>query len=112
MLLIYHLAGKGDLDPKVLTDAAGIIKNFIEELSRKIWKEDYLFPRFEKAGKLTDLVAVLRRQHQAARQVTAQILRLAAAKSAADRQKLEAAFTAFIRMYRALPRPALDRLPA
>jgi hemerythrin-like domain-containing protein len=104
VLLIYEesarrLGGKGELDPKVLTDAAGIIKNFIENYHEKL-EEDYLFPRFEKAGKLTDLVAILRQQHQAGRHVTSQILQLAAAKSAADKQKLEAAIAAFIRMYR------------
>lgn len=104
VLLIYEesarrLGGKGDLDPKLLADAAGIIKNFIENYHEKL-EEDYLFPRFEKAGKLTDLVAVLRQQHQAGRQVTSQIQQLAAAKSAADRQKLTTAIAAFIRMYR------------
>jgi len=104
VLLVYEesarrLSNKGGLDPKVLSDAAGIIKNFIENYHEKL-EEDYLFPRFEKAGKLTDLVAVLRQQHRAGREVTAQILQLAAAKSAADRQKLVAAIGAFVRMYR------------
>lgn len=104
VLLIYEesarrLAGKADLNPKVLSDAAGIIKNFIENYHEKL-EEEYLFPRFEKAGKLTELVAILRQQHRAGREVTTQILQLAAAKSAADRQKLVAAIAAFIRMYR------------
>jgi len=104
VLLIYEesarrLAGKGDLDPKVLSDAAGIIRNFIENYHEKL-EEDYLFPRFEKAGKLVELVAVLREQHQAGRQITARILQLAEAKRAVDRQKLAAAIAAFIRMYR------------
>jgi hemerythrin-like domain-containing protein len=104
VLLIYEesarrLSGKGELDPRLLADAAGIIKNFIENYHEKL-EEDYLFPRFEKAGRLTDLVAVLRQQHQAGRQVTSQIQQLAAAKSAADRQKLTTAIAAFIRMYR------------
>jgi len=104
VLLIYEesarrLGGKGDLDPKVLRDAAGIIKNFIENYHEKL-EEDYLFPRFEKAGQLTDLVAVLRQQHRAGREVTAQILQLTAARSAADRRKLVGAIGAFVRMYR------------
>ena len=104
VLLVYEesarrLGGKGGLDPKVLSDAAGIIKNFIENYHEKL-EEDYLFPRFEKAGKLTDLVAVLRQQHRAGREVTTQILQLAAAKSAGDRQKLVAAIGAVVRMYR------------
>ena len=104
VLLVYEESarrrgGKGGLDPKVLSDAAGIIKSFIENYHEKL-EEDYLFPRFEKAGKLTDLVAVLRQQHRAGREVTTQILQLAAAKSATDRQKLVAAIGAFVRMYR------------
>jgi hemerythrin-like domain-containing protein len=104
VLLIYEesarrLNGKDDLDPKVLGDAAGIIKNFIENYHEKL-EEDYLFPRFEKAHKLTDLVSVLREQHQAGRGVTTQIQQLAAAKSSADREKLKSAIGAFIRMYR------------
>ena len=104
VLLIYEesarrLARKSDLDPKVLTDAAGIIKSFIENYHEKL-EEDYLFPRFEKASKLTDLVAVLRQQHQAGRRLTSQIQQMAGAKSSAERQKLLAAIQAFIHMYR------------
>jgi hemerythrin-like domain-containing protein len=86
------------LDPKVGSDPAGIIKNFIENYHEKL-EEDYLFPRFENAGKLTGLIAVLRQQHRAEREVTAQILQLAA-KNAADRQKLVGAIGALVRMYR------------
>jgi hemerythrin-like domain-containing protein len=107
VLLIYEeserrLSAKGDLDPKVLADSAGIIKNFIENYHEKL-EEDYLFPRFEKAGKLTDLVSVLRQQHRAGRQLTSQIQQLATApalKNASDRQKLVGAIAAFVRMYR------------
>ena len=84
VLLVYEeserrLNGKGDLEPKVLADAAGIIKNFIENNHEKL-EEDYLF-RFEKAHKLTDLVGVLGHQHQAGRGVTTQIQQLATANS-------------------------------
>jgi hemerythrin-like domain-containing protein len=104
VLLIYdesarRLSSKGGLDPKVLTDAAGVIRNFIENYHEKL-EEDYLFPRFEKAGKLTDLVPVLRQQHRAGRRLTEEIQQLAAAKSIGDRQKLVAALEAFVRMYR------------
>jgi len=107
VLLIYEessrrLHGKADFDPKVLEDAAGIIRHFIEDYHEKL-EEDYLFPRFEKAGKLAELVKVLREQHQAGRKLTARIRELATAaaiKSQGDRQKLGAAIHAFIRMYR------------
>jgi hemerythrin-like domain-containing protein len=107
VLLIYDEAnrrlGAGQqFDVKHVADAAGIIKNFIENYHEKL-EEEQLFPRFEKAHKLTDLVAVLREQHKAGRGVTAQILQLTASgvvKAPADRQKLEGALTAFNRMYR------------
>jgi hemerythrin-like domain-containing protein len=92
----------GDLKPELLTQAAGIIRHFIEDYHEKQEEED-IFPRLEKAGKLTDLVAILRGQHQAGRGVTEQILGLAnlgAMKRAGDRQKLIAALRAFNRMYR------------
>ncbi len=107
VLLIYdeadrRLAAKGDMDPKHIADAASVIQKFIEEYHEKL-EEDYLFPRFEKARKLTDLVGVLRQQHQAGRRVTAQILQLANAsvlRNSSDRKKLRDSLTAFTRMYR------------
>jgi len=59
--------------PDALHGAAAIIKRFLEDYHEKL-EEDHLFPRFEKAGKLADLVGVLRKQHQAGRQLTAGIL--------------------------------------
>jgi hemerythrin-like domain-containing protein len=107
VLLIYdeanrRLAAGQQFDIKHVSDAAGIIKNFIENYHEKL-EEEQLFPRFEKAHKLTDLVAVLREQHKAGRGVTAQILQLTAAgtvKAPADRQRLERALSSFNRMYR------------
>ena len=56
-----------------LQDAAKIIRDFIEAYHEKL-EEQFLFPRFEKAGKLTDLVATLRTQHEKGRAITAQLL--------------------------------------
>jgi hemerythrin-like domain-containing protein len=107
VLLLYEesarrIESRKDFDPAVLASAAGIIRRFIEEYHEKL-EEDFLFPRFEKAGKLTDLVAVLRTQHQAGRGVTAQIESLAkpsTLKTSAERRKLGDALRTFIRMYR------------
>jgi hemerythrin-like domain-containing protein len=91
-----------DLPPEVLSGAADIIKRFIEDYHEKL-EEDFLFPRFEKANTLTDLVGLLRDQHAAGRRTTAQIVRLATAaglKNDHDRQELAGALAAFIRMYR------------
>ncbi len=69
VLLIYgealrRLDAKQDFPPDALANAAGIIRSFIEDYHEKL-EEDFLFPRFEKANQLVDLVKVLRTQHQA-----------------------------------------------
>jgi len=107
VLLLYDdglrkLEAKTEYDPAVLAGGADIIRRFIEEYHEKL-EEDYLFPRFEKAGKLTDLVTVLRQQHKAGRRVTAEIQRLSSGKTlreAADRKALADSLRSFVRMYR------------
>ncbi|HWR17583.1 MAG TPA: hemerythrin domain-containing protein [Terriglobales bacterium] len=106
ILLIYDhfdskLAGPSAPDLSALTQSATIIKNFIESYHEKL-EEDFLFPRFEKAGKLTDLVTVLRRQHEAGRAVTAQIISLTAdaPKNTKAKTALRTHIQSFVRMYR------------
>jgi len=73
-------------------DSAKIIREFVEDYHEKL-EENYLFPRFKKAGKLVDLVDVLVQQHQAGRRLTDTTLRLATApglKNADDRRALAA----------------------
>ncbi len=84
-----------------LHNAATILKSFIENYHEK-QEEDYLFPRFQKAGKLVELVHTLKSQHEVGRTLTGQILALSAAKSlnADERQRLLAALHSFNRMYR------------
>jgi hemerythrin-like domain-containing protein len=105
ILLVYEECGRR-LDDATALDAlaaaAGIIKRFVEDYHEKL-EEDFLFPRFEKAGKHVELVATLRRQHQAGRRLTEQILRRAnrsAAQDAAAKKELGVAMQAFVRMYR------------
>src|SRR5438552_10527252 len=81
VLLIYgevfrRIDAKQDFPPEALADAAGIIRSFVEDYHEKL-EEDFLFPRFEKANQLVDLVKVLRTQHQAGRRVTDITLRFA-----------------------------------
>ena len=59
----------------VLNASAGIIRSFVEDYHEK-QEEDYLFPRFRKAGQLTDLVDTLLRQHNAGRRITDELLGL------------------------------------
>jgi hemerythrin-like domain-containing protein len=107
VLLIYEeavrrLIGQRELPPEVLADSAGIVRTFIENYHEKN-EENYLFPRFEKAGKLVDLVKVLRSQHQAGRRLTESIQQLStltAFKNAGDRSTLATTIHKFVRMYR------------
>lgn len=107
LLLIYdehlrRLAAKEPFDGSVLAGAADIIRHFVEEYHEKL-EEDFLFPRFRKAGKLVPLVDTLLAQHKAGRRLTAQIRELASLatlKYVSDQEKLADAMRAFLRMYR------------
>jgi hemerythrin-like domain-containing protein len=106
VLLVYgevlrRLDGKQDFPPEALAEAAGIIRNFVEDYHEKL-EEDFLFPRFEKANQLVDLVNVLREQHQAGRRVTDVTMRLAkleSLKKESERAQLVNSMRQFIRMY-------------
>ena len=90
-----------DVPPETLAEAAGIIRHFVEDYHEKL-EEDFLFPRFEKANKLTDLVKTLKEQHQAGRKVTDVILQranLQALKDPTERAKVAVAIREFNRMY-------------
>jgi hemerythrin-like domain-containing protein len=105
VLLIYEAAikrldGKEDFDPAVITDAANVIKDFIEDYHEKS-EENFLFPRFRKAGTLVDLVDTLKQQHDAGRAVTTRILQLAPQGREDERRpQLITSMQAFIAMYR------------
>jgi hemerythrin-like domain-containing protein len=106
ILLIYEeairrLTTKEDLPPEAISDSAGIIRHFIEDYHEKL-EENVLFPRFEKAGQLVELVKTLQLQHARGRDVTDLTLRLAKAPSlrnAEDRVRLSDLMHQFIRMY-------------
>jgi hemerythrin-like domain-containing protein len=86
--------------PDIVPSAAGIVRRFIEDYHEKL-EEDYLFPRFEQAGRLVDLVTVLRTQHQRGRGLTDDIVRLAAApRDRRTQEGLRGTLRLFIRMYR------------
>ncbi len=106
ILLIYdscriRLTNKQDINPDILQSSAGIIRSFVEDYHEK-QEENYLFPRFEKANQLTDLVKVLYQQHQSGRAITNQIIGLSKMKTLTDTEnkKLIELLTIFINMYR------------
>ena len=108
VLLIYDehlrmLAAKRPFDGSVLVNAADVIRHFVEEYHEKL-EEDFLFPRFRKAGKLISLVDTLQAQHKAGRELTAKIRELAATATfkyvSTDSEKLAEALRSFLRMYR------------
>ena len=106
VLLVYgeaiqRLDANSDLSPDALSNAAAIVRSFIEDYHEKL-EEDHLFPRFRQANKLVDLVDVLTQQHQAGRKLTDTTLRLAnlqSMKGADDRHALAESLRKFIRMY-------------
>jgi hemerythrin-like domain-containing protein len=107
VLLIYEEIGRRigaarDFRPETLASAAGVVRDFIENYHEK-QEEDFLFPRFRKAGRLVDLVDTLEAQHEAGRRQTAVIVQLATAsglKTADSRKRLVNAMHRFIHMYR------------
>ena len=106
VLLIYdtckiQLVNKQSFQSDALLNSANIIRNFVEDYHEK-QEENYLFPRFEKANQLTDLVQVLRQQHKAGRIITDQIMQLCKTKTLTDseNQKLIQLLTDFNTMYR------------
>lgn len=106
VLLIYREAMRRmdaheELPPEVLSGAASLVRRFIEDYHEKL-EENYLFPRFRKAGVLVELVDILQRQHQSGRALTETTLRLSTAvglKNPDDRRKLYDALRQFVRMY-------------
>jgi hemerythrin-like domain-containing protein len=106
VLLIYdtcriHLINKETFPVESITNAAGIIRAFVEDYHEK-QEENYLFPRFKKANQLTDLVDILLQQHQAGRNITDQITQITktATRTDTETQKLIELLTAFNTMYR------------
>jgi hemerythrin-like domain-containing protein len=106
ILLIYdncrmNLLNKKDFDKKALFDSAFIIRNFVEDYHEK-QEENYLFPRFEKANQLTDLVRILREQHKTGRIITDNIIQLAKVNTFLenDTAKMIGFLKSFNRMYR------------
>jgi len=106
-LLIYEacLVRGGEKDASMLPVVAktgDLIRRFIEAYHEKL-EEQFVFPRFEAAGTLVDLVSTLRTQHQSGRALTDEILRAAEGgdpTAMAEGGRMSGPMRAFIRMYR------------
>jgi hemerythrin-like domain-containing protein len=91
----------GDLAPGPISETARIIRDFIEGYHERD-EEEFIFPRFKKAGRMLGLVNTLLEQHRAGRRITAEILRLstvAGLASPSDRRTLVESMRLFVRMY-------------
>ncbi len=106
VLLIYRegirrlQAGEQSPAP-ALNAGAGIIRSFIEDYHEQL-EEQYVFPKLEQAGKLTDITTVLRTQHQRGRVLTDRVLAATTGAATPDqpaRDALVQDLSAFIRMY-------------
>jgi hemerythrin-like domain-containing protein len=107
VLLIYEeILGRAragrSFPVEVIHRSADMIRRFIEDYHEKL-EEEYLFPRFEKAGRLVELVRILKEQHQSGRRLTDSILGWAQAmesKEKPEESRLIKDLSLFIRMYR------------
>lgn len=116
ILLIYRewekrLTAGSDDATDTLMESTAIVRSFVGDYHEKL-EEEYLFPRFRKAGKMPELVDVLLEQHRAGRALTGIALELSGAgavKTADDRDRLMKSLRSFIVMYE--PHAARDSLP-
>jgi hemerythrin-like domain-containing protein len=98
--LSRRLSAGEDAPAKVLGECAAIVSKFVEAYHEKI-EEEEVFPRLEKAGKLTELTKILRSQHLAGRAITAQLAEAARAGDLKPRAAaVQSHIKAFLRMYR------------
>ncbi|HJZ58436.1 MAG TPA: hemerythrin domain-containing protein [Gemmataceae bacterium] len=107
ILLIYEeglrrLRNKEEVTPDVFHRPAMLVRKFVEDYHERL-EEKFIFPEFEKAKMLVDLVKVLKEQHEAGRKVTDLILRNADKdqfRKEDARKEVVRSCEAFIRMYR------------
>jgi hemerythrin-like domain-containing protein len=71
LMIIYQecadrLSEGVDVPPGALLNAGVVVDGFVQNYHEGL-EEKHIFPLFEKAGRLTNLVAILRRQHEVGR---------------------------------------------
>jgi len=96
---IHRVQNQQDLNPALISKSANLIRHFIEDYHEKL-EENFLFPRFEKAGQLTDLVTTLKTQHRVGRKLTNHIIEIVTSKNFKSHEKdFIEVISQFIRMY-------------
>jgi hemerythrin-like domain-containing protein len=107
ILLVYEeglrrLRDNQEVAPEAFHRPAALVRNFVEDYHERL-EERFIFPPFEQRRTLTDLVSVLRRQHEAGRRLTEVVLRSATADQfgkPGSRDEIARSCESFIRMYR------------
>lgn len=85
---------------KVLASTAQLLRANVDDNHAQM-EEQFVFPMFQKANKMTDLVATLREQHVAARKLTDSILRATEKGESSNAEALSADLKAYVRMIQA-----------
>lgn len=108
LLLIYQeiairIENKQEFPIESLAQSSKLVRNFLENYHEKL-EEEYIFPRFEKANQLVDLVRTLKAQHDAGRKLTDFILSRANEPSLRD-EKQRYLLAHYLRLYINMFRP-------
>lgn len=107
LLLIYQeiarrIENNQDFPIDALANSAKLARDFLENYHEKL-EEEYIFPRFEKANQLVDLVHTLKDQHDAGRKLTDYILAHANEQALRDEEQrylLSHYLRLYVRMFR------------
>ena len=95
-----RLGGGEDIEPAIFTHAAETMRDFVHGYHEK-QKDEQIFPRFRKAGRMVGLIDVMMAQHASGQKLTATILELAPKSGGkAERQSMIDAMQASIVLYR------------
>jgi hemerythrin-like domain-containing protein len=105
ILLIYDEAARRiesaeALDLSAVAGACRVVARFVQDYHER-QEEDFVFPKLRAAGKQTELVAVLLRQHQRGRELSADILRRSASVGGIELARSLRSFSAMYRPHAA-----------
>lgn len=92
LLLVYQeiirrIDNHEALPSQVVSESAKIARGFVEDYHEKL-EEEFVFPQFEKAHVLTELVRTLKEQHDAGRVITDYVLAHAVVVNPKDEMSL------------------------